>query len=255
MDIVIVGPGRAGGSIGLAAQNAGHRVVGVVAGPSGRIPDSRWPPVGDDSPLPGCDLLILSVRDDLLPEVGAVIARRVGRADLVAHLSGFTSISVLEPFRDSQIGSVHPLQTLPDPLVGSGSLAGAWAAITGAKALADFASSLGMRPFALADQHKPAYHAGASSAANFVVECLAVAEDLFAAAGAPLEALRPLVERVVANAFDLGPRRALTGPVVRGDTRTVLGQIETADLIDPGLGGQYRHLVAALSMRARGDRS
>ena len=31
---------------------------------------------------------------------------------------------------------------------------------------------------------------------------------------------------VVANAFDLGPRAALTGPVARGDVSTVSGQFD-----------------------------
>ena len=48
--------------------------------------------------------------------------------------------------------------------------------------------------------------------------------DLFDAAGVPFAAAEPLVRAVVDNAFAIGPRAALTGPVARGDVGTVAAQ-------------------------------
>ena len=53
-----------------------------------------------------------------------------------------------------------------------------------------------------------------------------MADGLFAAAGVPFAASRPLVEAIVRNAFDLGPQPALTGPVARGDVGTVAAQLD-----------------------------
>ena len=59
------------------------------------------------------------------------------------------------------------------------------------------------------------YHAGAAIASNFLVTLYRVSSGLFEAAGAPPEALVPLLERTIENGFEL------TGPVARGDWETV----------------------------------
>jgi predicted short-subunit dehydrogenase-like oxidoreductase (DUF2520 family) len=91
--------------------------------------------------------------------------------------------------------------------------------------LHDFSASLGCLPFDLSDDVKPLYHAAAAAAANYTLTTLDLSLALFEAAGVPFEAAHPLIEATVANAFDLGPAGALTGPVARGDTATVASQI------------------------------
>ncbi len=252
--IVVAGPGRAGGSVGIAALAAGHSVVGVVPGPSGSVPPQLADFVVSSGSLPAADLLLIATRDSQIEQVSGELVERCDDISAAAHLSGFTSVSALAPLepRVGALGSLHPLQTLPDPLSGSQALRGAWAAVTGSasRLLSRLAADLGMTPFALTDDAKPAYHAAAAAAANFVVECLGVAGDLLRSAQVPLEATRPLVERIVHNVYTMGAERALTGPVARGDRATVLGQIGAASQVDPALGDQYRLLVEALAIRA-----
>jgi predicted short-subunit dehydrogenase-like oxidoreductase (DUF2520 family) len=59
------------------------------------------------------------------------------------------------------------------------------------------------------------YHAGAAIASNFLVTLYRASAGLFEAAGAPPEALVPLLERTIENGFEL------TGPIARGDWETV----------------------------------
>jgi predicted short-subunit dehydrogenase-like oxidoreductase (DUF2520 family) len=59
------------------------------------------------------------------------------------------------------------------------------------------------------------YHAGAAVASNYLVTLHRVASDLLRAAGAPPEALVPLMRRTIENGFEL------TGPIQRGDWETV----------------------------------
>jgi predicted short-subunit dehydrogenase-like oxidoreductase (DUF2520 family) len=150
------------------------------------------------------------------------------------------------------VGSFHPLQTLPTPEAGAGRLSGAWIAVTAEDEvlrtrLHDLAASLGANPFDLADAAKPLYHAAAAAAANFPLVALAMAADLFAAAGVPFEASKPLVDAVVANAFALGPRAALTGPVARGDVGTVEAQIQAVVSSAPDWETAFRALVGELA--------
>ena len=70
-------------------------------------------------------------------------------------------------------------------------------------------------------EDRAAYHAAASVATNFLVTLEAAAERLAASAGVTRQMLAPLVRATVENWATLGPERALTGPVARGDEPTV----------------------------------
>jgi predicted short-subunit dehydrogenase-like oxidoreductase (DUF2520 family) len=238
MNITIYGPGRAGGAIAIASAAAGHRITGI---------DGRTP--GHAEALKGLvhisqgepDLLIIAVSDDALATTPEFV--RTGIAPAVVHLSGAVGVDVLKPFADAGalIGAFHPLQTFPDAQAGAARLAGAYVAITATAPLdgllRDFASSLGCYSFSIADDVKPLYHAAAAASANATIAALAVASDLFAAAGVDFGVAQPLVDAIVRNAFELGPRQSLTGPIARGDVATVAAQLEAVrnaapDLVD-----------------------
>jgi predicted short-subunit dehydrogenase-like oxidoreductase (DUF2520 family) len=254
MDLLLVGPGRAGTSLALAAIGAGHRVAGVLARDPdrGRRAAERLGGVPLDwvTPLPAADLLLMAVRDDA---IGPVAERLSGRADLLGgavHLSGLKPVGLLAPLGDIPIGSLHPLQTLPTPEAGAGRIAGAWMAVTTdndlfADHLFAFATSLGAHPFELADEAKPLYHAAAAAAANFPLAALAMSRRLFEAAGVDFAAAGPLIEAVVANALSMGPEAALTGPVSRGDVGTVRAQLEAVRAAVPELAEDFAALAMA----------
>jgi predicted short-subunit dehydrogenase-like oxidoreductase (DUF2520 family) len=159
------------------------------------------------------DVVLICVPDDAIAEVAAEVP--VG--PWVAHVSGATPLAALEPHR--RRFSMHPLQTFTHAR-GPEQLDGAWAAVTAESDEARtagfwLAETLGLRPFELDDAARPLYHAGAAIASNYLVTLHAVASDLFRAAGAPPEALEPLMRRTIENGFEL------TGPIERGDWETV----------------------------------
>jgi predicted short-subunit dehydrogenase-like oxidoreductase (DUF2520 family) len=227
MNIAIVGSGRAGGALAIAASRAGHTITAI----DGRNADAvaHLKSIVDVSPGTP-DLRIVAVSDDAIDEIAAVVAE-LGEPVPTVHVSGAVAVSALEAVAAMgvQTGSMHPLQTLPDAGRGAQRLDGAWMAITAEDPLRsqlhDFAASLGCRPFDLDDDVKPLYHAGAAAAANFTLTTLDLSLALFEAAGVPFEAAHPLIEAIIANAFDLGPAGALTGPVARGDAATVASQV------------------------------
>lgn len=252
--LIVVGPGRAGGALLAAAPAAGHHILGVLARRPEAVPAGlvalRW-----DLPLPDADLVVVAVRDDAVGEVADRLTSLLTGSPVVAHLSGALGVTALAPLAAAGLrtGSVHPLQTLPDAARGAAALAGAWAAVGGSDETAvarleGFARSLGLRPFLLADEARPAYHAAAAVAANFVVTTLAAAGDLARLAGVPFEAFRPLVEAVIRNVFEVGPEAALTGPVARGDARTVASHLAAARAA--GVGELVVALTAATALRA-----
>ncbi len=204
--LAIVGRGRLGSALSTSLRQTDVRV-------------SEPLPRGADGA--GFDAVLLCVPDAEIGSAAGFIPAEV----LVGHCSGATGLEVLAPH---EAFSLHPLMTVT---AGDGleRFLSAGAAIAGSTPQAlefarTLASALGMRPFELADQDRPAYHAAASMASNFLVTLEGAAERLAVDAGADREILVPLVRATVENWARLGPRRALTGPVARGDELTVAAQ-------------------------------
>ncbi len=150
-------------------------------------------------------------------------ARAIEPGPLVGHCSGMCPLDVVLPHEGF---SLHPLMTAIQARASFGSAGAAVAGATQrARAFAaSLACKLGMHPFALSDEDRPAYHASASIASNFLITLEAAAERLAATAGLERDLLVPLVRASVENWAALGAEDALTGPVARGDERTVAVQ-------------------------------
>jgi predicted short-subunit dehydrogenase-like oxidoreductase (DUF2520 family) len=110
---------------------------------------------------------------------------------------------------------------------------------------AELAGALGMRPVEVAEHDRVAYHAAASIASNFLVTLEAAAGRIAAAAGIQREQLVPLVRATVDNWARLGPERALTGPVARGDEVTIERQRAAVGEVAPDLLPLFDELVNA----------
>jgi predicted short-subunit dehydrogenase-like oxidoreductase (DUF2520 family) len=202
--LAIVGRGRLGNALALALAAAGYEVLG---------------PLGREADAHGADAVLLCVPDAEI----AGAASSITPGPLVGHCSGATGLAVLgrrEAF------SLHPLMTVTAE---GARFAGAGAAIAGStpRALAlaaELAQALGMRAAEVSEADRPAYHAAASIASNFLVTLEAAAERIAASAGVDRELLVPLVHATVENWATVGGERALTGPVARGDEATVTSQ-------------------------------
>jgi predicted short-subunit dehydrogenase-like oxidoreductase (DUF2520 family) len=191
------------------------------------------------------ELVLLCVPDRAIDEVAADTP--IG--PWIAHVSGATPLSALDP-HIRRFG-LHPLQTFSRSL-GPEQLDGAWGAVTAesdeARAVGRWlAETLGLRPFDLDDDARAAYHAGASMASNYLVTLRAAAGSLLEAAGAPPEALDPLIRGVVDTDFEL------TGPIARGDWETVERHLAVIRAERPELEELYLVLAAATARVAGRD--
>jgi predicted short-subunit dehydrogenase-like oxidoreductase (DUF2520 family) len=212
--VQIVGRGRVGSAI---AARLAERGVSVL----------------DD----GADLVLLCVPDRAIAEV----ARSIEPGPWIAHTSGATPLGALDPH--TRRFGLHPLQTFV-PGGGAAQLDGSYAAVTAESSDARghgfaLAQTLGLEPFELADEARPLYHAGAAIASNYLVTLHSVASALFDEAGAPPEALVPLMRRTIDNGFEL------TGPIARGDWETVDAHRQAIRRARPDLEPVYDVLAEA----------
>lgn len=233
--LAIVGAGRVGGAIAAAARGAGLRA---------RL-------AGRDDALAACgegEAALLCVPDGAIAEAAEAVSAAVPPLRFVGHTSGATELEALAPARrrGAATFSIHPLQTVPAP---GAELTGAPCAIAGSDAAAEslaraLAERLGMRPFAVPDELRAAYHAAASIASNFLVALEESAAGLLARAGVdePRALLAPLVLRSASNWAEAGGA-ALTGPIARGDEATVARHLDALDELAPELRPMYEALA------------
>jgi predicted short-subunit dehydrogenase-like oxidoreductase (DUF2520 family) len=255
--IGLIGPGRAGVGLALALARAGYSVR-LHGRNKKSLPAPLTLTVGDGGKPPPwlgeTDVVILTVRDDAITPLATSLAnsRAISERHVVLHLSGVQGQEALGPLVASRaaLGSFHPLQTIVEPELAAARLKGAWAAVEGMPRAVEagerIAKDLGMRPFRIATKSKAIYHAGAVFASNYLVVVEAIAQRLLRHAGLSdadaWAALRPLVEGTFENLSRHEPREALTGPVVRGDTATIVRHLESLAVDDAKL---YRALGRA----------
>jgi predicted short-subunit dehydrogenase-like oxidoreductase (DUF2520 family) len=220
------------------------------------------PPQAARSAGPG-ELVLLTVPDDAIEG----LCRRLASAGafqpgaIVAHCSGALGSGVLQAAKDRgcHVGSLHPCQTFPTVPAAVAAMPGTYCFIEGdapaAAALTRLARAIGGRPVRIAPGAKTLYHAAACAASNYLVTLMDFATDLGRAGGIGgqtlLRALAPLASATVDNVFRLGPAKALTGPIARGDERTVRGHLEAIRRAKPELASLYVALAGRTRLLAK----
>lgn len=235
--IGIAGAGRIGQAVGRLLRERGEPVVAVasrqpghaeaaaafVGGGAKAVSYSRLPELAGR--------LLIAVPDDAVAQVAGVLAEAGMSRGAALHTCGTRGPEALAPLaaRGVSCGAFHPLQTVASPEQGVLSLPGVAFGITGdgpAGAWAErIAALLGGQVLRIPSHRRPLYHAAAVMASNYLVGLLDGVVILMGAAGVDedqaLRAIGPLVRASVTNALALGPLKALTGPVERGDMETV----------------------------------
>lgn len=205
--IRIVGGGRAGRSFEGALSGAGIEVRGLLH----RFDDIR-------DAARGVDAVLLAVPDRAVGEVAAAIEPVPGT--VILHCSGSLGLDVLAPH--PRRASLHPLVTLPDPVIGALRLRGRpFFAVAGDQLATELALALQGQPIVVSDELRATYHAAACIAANHLVGLLGQVRRVAQSAGLPLDAFLPLARGALDDVALLGPAAALTGPASRGDLDTI----------------------------------
>ncbi|MDA8038773.1 MAG: DUF2520 domain-containing protein [Actinomycetota bacterium] len=203
----IIGGGRAGRSFETALGEAGLEVAGVLHR------DDDFSGAAE-----GVDVLLVAVPDRFVAAIARAVAPQGSTA--VVHCSGSLGLDVLSGHE--RPASLHPLVTLPDPVIGALRLrGGAFFAVAGDQVATDIALALAGHPIVVAEADRPAYHAAACIAANHLVALMGQVQRVAGTVGLPLDAFLPLARGALDDVALLGPAGALTGPAARGDEATL----------------------------------
>ncbi len=267
LSVGVVGAGRVGAVLAARLRAAGYDVV-AAAGESDasrhRIAD-LLPGVRIDKPSAvarSCDLLLLTVPDDMLPNVVTVLAASgaLHEGQYVVHTSGRHGLAVLEPARavGAHTVAMHPAMTFTGTALDLDRLDGCVFGLTAGPAEHAFAQrlvdDLGGRPTWVPEEMRTLYHAGLAHGANHLITLVSEAMEMLAAAGSddPAGTLRPLLSAALDNALDQGDA-ALTGPIVRGDLNTVRAHLDEIARRSPQAMDSYVALARATLARSVTD--
>lgn len=232
--VSIIGIGRAGGAIALALDRAGFSAKQLVfssPASSSRFPYdlskevqfSNW----DDLVSLDSEIVIIASAD---PDIAGIAERltTLERLPKVAlHLSGSLSSDELIALNNKgvSVGSMHPLVSISDPVLGSHRFVGAYFCIEGESQAVESANELALRlggkPITIATEFKPLYHASAVTACGHLVALIDMATEILTRCGMEYaeakSVLFPLIESTIANLQKQSSVDALTGTFARGD--------------------------------------
>jgi predicted short-subunit dehydrogenase-like oxidoreductase (DUF2520 family) len=236
--LAIVGAGRVGRAFGRLLRELGWK-IGVVVTRSEASSRRAVRFIGTGKPhgrltrqLLLSQVILISTPDDAVSGVARELARMGAeelRGKVVLHTSGAQDSRVLAPMKEcgAVVGSMHPLQSFSG--VGVPDLAGKVFAVEGdvvaVRVARQIARALGGSPVKIGAGKKVLYHAAAALAAGHVLALMEAATQLLISLGMKrpeaTRALLALTRQVLENFERVGPRAAWTGPLARGDYRTV----------------------------------
>ena len=255
----VIGAGRVGAVLASALRSHGHLVTSV-AGESdasrGRAA-ALLPGVPLAKPTAvarGCDVLLLTVPDDMLANVVTQLAASgaLHEGQYLVHTSGRHGLDVLAPATElgARPVAMHPAMTFTGTEVDLPRLEGCVFGVTAGAPEHPMAErlvgDLGGTVMWVDESRRTLYHAGLAHGANHLVTRVTQALELLEAAGAddPAATLRPLLSAALDNALAEGDS-ALTGPIVRGDVNTVRAHLAEISRTAPDTLPSYVALARA----------
>lgn len=237
--IALIGAGSAGTAITLALHEKGYPVAAVAsrslesAQRSASLVDCTYPGIDPAEAAGRADVVIIATPDGVIEETCRAIAVAGGfsSGQLVIHLSGALGSDALESTLQSGVDtlSLHPAQTMAEPVAGASLLRDAWFCLEGNPSAVTrgrrLAGDISGKAIVISKEKKVLYHAALSVASNYLNTLVAAAVEMLELTGIPgedaLDLLMPLIRGGVDNLGTNGLPGALTGPISRGDAGTV----------------------------------
>ncbi|HTS36003.1 MAG TPA: Rossmann-like and DUF2520 domain-containing protein [Candidatus Solibacter sp.] len=236
--IAIVGAGNLGAALAVSLFRAGYAVETIVARSQGaslqkaqRLAKEVRARASVDLPKASrAKVVWFCVPDGKIEAAARNLAKRNDWRGIVAlHSSGALTSDELAALREpgAAVASVHPLMTFVR--ASRPSLAGVPFVVEGdavaVRAARGIVKNLRGQCFPISKKDKVAYHAWGTFASPLLTALLATTEQVAGLAGVSATAARqrmiPILMQTLANYASFGAAGAFSGPIVRGDVKTV----------------------------------
>lgn len=257
--IAIIGAGKAGSAFAFACRRQGYRLAGIASRTTSSAATlaarlgTVWSLHAEEMTRQA-DIVFITVPDRHVETVTRQIAGYGGfrREQYIYHVSGLLPVTVLAEAAacGARTGSMHPLQSFAFTETAWQQFQGAYMALDGDQEAVtqarELAIQLGSIPFFVPAEQRALYHAAACVASNYLIALAHCAAQLLTRCGLneqqAVAGLWPLMKGSLDNLLAVGPDKALSGPVSRGDGNTVQRHVAALAKADRGTLRLYKEL-------------
>ncbi|HVN94971.1 MAG TPA: Rossmann-like and DUF2520 domain-containing protein [Syntrophorhabdaceae bacterium] len=242
MKIGIIGAGKVGISLAYTLKHKGFDVTAISDRLASSLDQARTF-LGKDilytdsnvSVVHASDVVAVTTQDRAIQGVAEEIYEKAKSLEgkLIFHTSGADPSSLLKPLdeKGALLGSLHPLQTFPDIKSAVAVLPETCIFVEGdEKALATLSilgEHLGARVYTIAGEDKVLYHLSAVFVCNLLCALFYAGRGLMDKINVDFAPFLPIIRATLKNIESKGPLQSLTGPVVRGDVKTVKAHLQS----------------------------
>ncbi|HZX11610.1 MAG TPA: Rossmann-like and DUF2520 domain-containing protein [Acidobacteriota bacterium] len=235
--VAVIGAGRLGTTLGHALLKKGYTITALScrslssAEKSTQIIGKGIPVTDNKEATIKADIVAITVPDDRIKYVVNELRPIDLNQKFIFHCSGILSSEILKPLKKSGAvtACIHPIQSFSVKSRNPMLFKDIYFSVEGDKKAQQLANKiikkLGGTGFSIDPKDKPLYHTACTMASNYLVVLLELAENLLGKAGVKKEIqnrmLLPLVKGTLNNISKNGIPGSLTGPISRGDIKTL----------------------------------
>ena len=186
-----------------------------------------------DELIKSSEIIFITTPDDIIEKTAFAISKSNTEISnkIFFHSSGSLPSTILSSLKNKGgfTASLHPLQSFAGLSASKNPFKGIIMGIEGDNEAVDIGKNLaillGSIPYTLKTEGKTLYHAAAVIASNYLVTLTDISLSFLEAAGIEkengLQIITPLIKGTLDNIVSKGTGKALTGPVARGDNKTI----------------------------------
>ena len=251
MKIAFIGAGNVSTALGLYFKTKGFEIQGYYsqnhqsAEKAAQLTHAH-PYISPEELINDSQMIWITTPDDQIEKVARQLSELPvpqKNEKLILHASGVHSLEILNPLKDKgyQTACAHPLFAFTEPILAQQKLNNVWFGIEKTdeenRQLTDFFNTCGNKTLSIDSDKKTLYHAAACVLSNYLVTLLNASYRMFEKSGVAKDdiqkATQPLLESVIDNLKDKNCADALTGPIKRGDEKTVSMHVESLSAFMP----------------------
>jgi predicted short-subunit dehydrogenase-like oxidoreductase (DUF2520 family) len=240
--VTIIGIGRLGGALAIALSRKGYQIENLFVrnGDNAKsaaklMPKSPEILSEENYSKIESNIVLISTQDSEIKSVSEKLSDQLSNQTVLLHTSGSLSSSVLKKSNRISTGSIHPLVSISDSIIGSEKFSGAFFGVEGEESAISsarqIAQDLGGKPFPINSESKALYHASAVMACGHLVALIDAACEMLSKCGVDesQDVLMPLVKSTIFNLENQNTSDALTGTFARLDKETFERHLKAMD--------------------------
>lgn len=235
--ISIIGIGRLGGALAIALGKKGYEIENLFVRNNSNIkkiagliePQPKIISLNEAEKLDS-KIVFITTQDAEIENTASELENKINSNSIVFHTSGALSSEILNGLKKNgcSIGSLHPLVSISDCMIGATRFKNAYFCVEGDAAAVETAEkiveSLEGKSFSIETRFKALYHASAVTACGHLVSLIDVALEMLMKCGLEADTskktLLPLIKSTIENLENQTTAEALTGTFARADVKT-----------------------------------